>query len=232
MLCLRLTRNMWADIRSQNGSAILAQACVISVRFEKRFVILHSLFLRHVRIFAAVPCGRKPRCWWVGWTERKVLLCLPSSVMCPRSRLWKQRHWQWTYHGKKRVELYMCKYCQETGQGCNPGSDYRKVSLQLIIDEPPEALYNQWILMIRRARLIYDQLQASVAPAQDEHLDVGPLSHSSDRGAAGQLIWRSILSSHELANLQYLAIHSMLQIGFHVSQDQIRTQFMTHAWQV
>ena len=133
---------MWADIRSQNGSAILAQACVISVRFEKGFVILHSLYLRHVRIFAAVHCGRKPRCWWIGWTDRKVLLCLPSCVMCPRSRPWKQRHWQWTYHAKKRVELYVCKHCQETGQGCNPpGSDYRKVSLQLIIDEPPEALY-------------------------------------------------------------------------------------------
>ena len=132
---------MWADIRSQNGSGILAQACVISVRFEKRFVILHSLFLRHVRIFAAVHCGRKPRCWWIGWTERKVLLCLPSSVMCPRSRPWKQRHWQWTYHAKKRVELYVhVQTLPRNRAGVQPGcSDYRKVSLQLIIDEPPQA---------------------------------------------------------------------------------------------
>ena len=134
------------------------------------------------------------------------------AKLCPRSRPWKQRHCQWTYHAKKRVELYMCKHCQETGQGCNPpGSDYRKVSLQLIIDEPPEPLYNQWIQWIfdplvvqGLARLIYDQLQVSVASAQDEHVDVGPLSHSNDRGATGQLIRRSILSNHECANLQYI----------------------------
>ena len=42
----------------------------------------------------------------------------------------------------------------------------RKISLQLIMDEPPEALYNQWI----KDRIKYYE---RVSP-RDEQLDLGP----------------------------------------------------------
>ena len=110
---------------------------------------------------------------------------------------------------------YMCKHCQgfwKQGRGAtrlvqiigrNRG---KKVSLQLIMDEPPEALYNQWI----RDRIEYYKRVEPVAPPRDEQLDLGPpvarlrVSHSNDRGAVGQMIWASILSNRELSNLQYI----------------------------
>ena len=110
---------------------------------------------------------------------------------------------------------YMCKHCQgfwKQGRGAtrlvqiigrNRG---KKVSLQLIMDEPPEALYNQWI----KDRIEYYNRVEPVAPPRDEQLDLGPpvarlrVSHSNDRGAVGQMIWASILSNRELSNLQYI----------------------------
>ena len=82
----------------------------------------------------------------------------------------------------------------------------KKASLQLIMDEPPEALYNQWI----KDRIEYYKRVEPVAPPRDEQLDLGPpvarlrVSHSNDRGAVGQMIWASILSNRELSNLQYI----------------------------
>ena len=73
----------------------------------------------------------------------------------------------------------MCKHCQgfwKQGRGAtrlvqiigrNRG---KKVSLQLIMDEPPEALYNQWI----RDRIEYYKRVEPVAPPRDEQLDLGP----------------------------------------------------------
>ena len=52
----------------------------------------------------------------------------------------------------------------------------KKVSLQLIMDEPPEALYNQWI----RDRTEYYKRVEPVAPPRDEQLDLGPLWHGSE----------------------------------------------------
>ena len=110
---------------------------------------------------------------------------------------------------------YMCKHCQgfwKQGRGAtrlvqiigrNKG---KKVSLQLIMDEPPEALYNQWI----KDRIEYYKRVEPVAPPRDEQLDLGPpvarlrVSHSNDRGPVGQMIWASILSNRELSNLQYI----------------------------
>ena len=49
-----------------------------------------------------------------------------------------------------------------------------------------------------------------MAAPRDEQLDLGPpvartrLSHSNDRGPVGTLIWQSILSNRELANVQYI----------------------------
>ena len=92
----------------------------------------------------------------------------------------------------------MCKHCQgfwKQGRGAtrlvqiigrNRG---KKVSLQLIMDEPPEALYNQWI----RDRIEYYKGVEPVAPPRDEQLDLGPpvarlrVSHSNDRGPVGQM---------------------------------------------
>ena len=74
---------------------------------------------------------------------------------------------------------YMCKHCQgfwKQGRGAtrlvqiigrNKG---KKVSLQLIMDEPPEALYNQWI----KDRIEYYKRVEPVAPPRDEQLDLGP----------------------------------------------------------
>ena len=45
----------------------------------------------------------------------------------------------------------------------------KKVSLQLIMDEPPEALYNQWI----KDRIEYYKRVEPVAPQRDEQLDLG-----------------------------------------------------------
>ena len=110
---------------------------------------------------------------------------------------------------------YMCKHCQGFWKrhrgatrlvqiiGRNRG---KKVSLQLIMDEPPEALYNQWI----KDRIEYYKRVEPVAPPRDEQLDLGPplarlrVSHSNDRGAVGHMIWASILSNRELSNLQYI----------------------------
>ena len=74
------------------------------------------------------------------------------------------------------------------------------------MDEPPEALYNQWI----KDRIEYYKRVEPVAPIRDEQLDGGPpvarlrVSHSNDRGPVGQMIWASILSNRELSNLQYI----------------------------
>ena len=74
------------------------------------------------------------------------------------------------------------------------------------MDEAPEALYNQWI----KDRIEYYKRVEPVAAPRDEQLDLGPpvarirVSHSNDRGPVGQLIWQSILSNRELANLQYI----------------------------
>ena len=110
---------------------------------------------------------------------------------------------------------YMCKHCQgfwKQGKGATRLVQIigrhkgRKISLQLIMDEPPEALYNQWI----KDRIEYYKRVEPVAAPRDEQLDLGPpvarirLSHSNDRGPVGQLIWQSILSNRELANLQYI----------------------------
>ena len=58
------------------------------------------------------------------------------------------------------------------------------------MDEPPEALYKQWI----KDRIEYYKRVEPVAPPRDEQLDLGPpvarlrVSHSNDRGAVGQMI--------------------------------------------
>ena len=104
---------------------------------------------------------------------------------------------------------YMCKHCQgfwKQGRAATTLVQIigrrrsRKISLQLIMD-----LYNQWI----RDRIEYYKRVEPVAAPRDEQLDLGPpvarirVSHSNDRGPVGQLIWQSILSNRELANLQY-----------------------------
>ena len=111
----------------------------------------------------------------------------------------------------------MCKHCQgfwKQGRGATRlvqiigRSRGKRVSLQLIMDEPPEALYNQWIR--DRIDIEYYKRVEPVAPPRDEQLDLGPpvarirASHSNDRGPVGQMIWATILSNRELSNLQYI----------------------------
>ena len=100
---------------------------------------------------------------------------------------------------------YMCKHCQgfwKQGKGATRlvqiiGRHRGRRISQLIMDEPPEALYNQWI----KDRIEYYKRVEPVAAPRDEQLDLGPpvarirLSHSNDRCPVGQLIWQSILSN-------------------------------------
>ena len=73
----------------------------------------------------------------------------------------------------------MCKHCQgfwKQGRGATRLVQIigrhrgRKISLQLIMDEPPEALYNQWI----KDRIEYYKRVEPVAAPRDEQLDLGP----------------------------------------------------------
>ncbi|CAK9117931.1 unnamed protein product [Durusdinium trenchii] len=97
---------------------------------------------------------------------------------------------------------YMCRYCQGFWKASRGGT---LASLQLVMDEPPEALYNKWI---KERMEFYKRVEPCAAP-RDERLEpVGKMNHrlrfstSNDLGAVSDAIWQVILSNEEMKGIR------------------------------
>ena len=111
-------------------------------------------------------------------------------------------------HGETRGG-YVCRYCQGfwkqktgstrlvqlTGRRRN-----ERVSVHLILDEPPQQAYNNWI----RDRMEYYKRIEPSAPLRDEALDLDPnvlerlrFSVRNDLGEVSNLLWTVLLSNPE-----------------------------------
>ena len=70
----------------------------------------------------------------------------------------------------------MCKHCKGFWKSKRASSRFvqigkgKRVSLQLILDEPPQDLYNRWI----KSRIEYYTRLKPQAPLRDECLDIDP----------------------------------------------------------
>ena len=76
-------------------------------------------------------------------------------------------------------------------------------SLQLVLDEPPEAFYNKWI---KERMEFYKRVEPCAAPERLEL--VGKMNHrmrfstSNNLGAVSDAIWQVILSNEEMKGIR------------------------------
>ena len=80
-----------------------------------------------------------------------------------------------------------------------------RVCLQLILDEPPQGLYNEWV----KSRLEYYKRVEPTAPPRDVALDVDSdhthrlkFSCQEGKGNISNMIWGVLLSNPEAAGLR------------------------------
>ena len=105
---------------------------------------------------------------------------------------------------------YMCRYCQGFWKASRGGSRFLQItsehgkslaSLQLVLDEPPEARYNKWI---KERMEFYKRVEPCAAP-RDERLELNHrlwFSTSNNLGAVSDAIWQVILSNEEMKGIR------------------------------
>ena len=150
----------------------------------------------------ALPGSSKDRHFF--WGEAECGLILPSISA-------------WEVVAKEKGATrggYMCRYCQGFWKASRGGSRFLQItgehrgslaSLQLVLDEPPEALYNKWI---KERMEFYKRVEPCAAP-RDERLElVGKMnqrlrfSTSNNLGAVSDAIWQVILSNEEMKGIR------------------------------
>lgn len=109
---------------------------------------------------------------------------------------------------------YVCKWCQGFWRQ-KAGSTRlvqltgrmrgERVSMHLILDEPPQKLHNKWI----EDRIEYYKRVEPTAPLRDEALDLDPnvlerlrFSCANNLGEVSNLLWSVLLSNPEMDGLQ------------------------------
>ena len=112
---------------------------------------------------------------------------------------------------------WVCKACQgfwRQGKGASRFvqliGEHRgvKSNLQLILDEPPQQLYNEWV----KSRLEFYKRVEPVAPPRDVALDVDPdhtqrfkFSCQNGNGNVSNAIWSVLLSNPDLEGLKKIS---------------------------
>ena len=128
----------------------------------------------------------------------------------------------WEVVGKEKFKTtggYMCRFCKGFWKASRGGTRLLQITgwhkdkatcLQLVMDEPPEQLYNQWI----RDRMEFCKRVEPTEPPRDERLVLGDAStprmrFSSSNGLknVSTALWSVILSNPEKSGLA--AIHSV-----------------------
>ena len=111
---------------------------------------------------------------------------------------------------------YVCKHCKgfwKSKRGSNRFVQIQgrhkgqRVSLQLILDEPPQALYSRWI----KSRVEYYTRMEPQAPLRDECLDIDPntvsrlrFSRVNNMEHISDLLWGIIFSNPEMDGLRQI----------------------------
>ena len=109
---------------------------------------------------------------------------------------------------------WMCKACRGFWKAGTGASRFVQITghhkgkeacLQLILDEPPERLYNEWV----KSRLEFYKRIEPTAPPRDIALQVDPdltnrlmFSCQNNMGLVSSAIWQILLQNPELASLQ------------------------------
>ena len=111
---------------------------------------------------------------------------------------------------------YVCKHCKGFWKSKRGSSRFvqiqgrhkgQRVSLQLILDEPPQALYSRWI----KSRVEYYTRMEPQAPLRDECLDIDPntvsrlrFSRVNNMEHISDLLWGIIFSNPEADGLRQI----------------------------
>ena len=111
---------------------------------------------------------------------------------------------------------YVCKHCKGFWKSKRGSSRFvqiqgrhkgQRVSLQLILDEPPQALYSRWI----KSRVEYYTRMEPQAPLRDECLDIDPntvsrlrFSRVNNMEHISDLLWGIIFSNPEVDGLKQI----------------------------
>ena len=102
----------------------------------------------------------------------------------------------------------MCKYCKGYWRAGGGGARLLQIRagkaiLQLVLDEPPEGLYNRWV----KERLEYYRRVEPSAPLRDvsvvdQKVPRFRFSHTTQTGHVSNAIWELILRNPEAAALK------------------------------
>eukprot|EP00438_Fugacium_kawagutii_P012476 Skav236398 [mRNA] locus=scaffold1702:44549:45178:- [translate_table: standard] len=111
---------------------------------------------------------------------------------------------------------YMCKFCKGFWRAKRGGSRFLQIlgrhrhqvtALQMVLDEPPEGLYNRWI---QERVEVYKRVEPLAAP-RDERLQlVGGrtnrlrFSSTNGLGEVSNTIWQIILANHDKDGLKII----------------------------
>ena len=111
---------------------------------------------------------------------------------------------------------YVCKHCKGFWKSKRGSSRFvqiqgrhkgQRVSLQLILDEPPQALYSRWI----KSRVEYYTRMEPQAPLRDECLDIDPntvsrlrFSRVNNMEHISDILWGIIFSNPEMDGLKQI----------------------------
>ena len=105
---------------------------------------------------------------------------------------------------------YVCKWCRGFWKGKMGSSRFLQITsgrtvLQLVLDEPPERLYNRWV----KDRIEFYKRLEPTAPLRDVPLKVDPnpvhrlrFSVSNGLGNVSDAIWSVVLANPEKAGLE------------------------------
>ena len=116
---------------------------------------------------------------------------------------------------------YVCKWCRGFVEGQMGSSRFLQITsgrtvLQLVLDEPPERLYNRWV----KDRIEFYKRLEPTAPLRDVPLKVDPnpvhrlrFSVSNGMGNISDAIWSVVLANPEKAGLE--GIHHLADKHLH-----------------
>ena len=116
---------------------------------------------------------------------------------------------------------YCCKWCKGFWKGKMGSSRFLQITsgnvvLQMVLDEPPERLYNRWV----KDRIEFYKRLEPTAPLRDVPLKVDPnpvhrlrFSISNGLGNVSDSIWNIVLANPEKAGLEGGCTLTLLQRG-------------------
>ena len=121
---------------------------------------------------------------------------------------------------------YSCKWCKGFWKGKMGSSRFLQITsgnvvLQMVLDEPPERLYNRWV----KDRIEFYKRLEPTAPLRDVPLKVDPnpvhrlrFSISNGLGNVSDAIWNIVLANPEKAGLEGIHHVADKHIGYWVHQ--------------